>query len=605
MDEILDFEERLHAGRGVTLNGYFAALPDRLKTVETYIELAKINLYYSEWRRDDVAAAIRGLAHYAPDPTASQRRLLEGVYADQVAARRAPSIEAFAEWQDLVGPLDLRASDDCLPLGHIVDNRFQITRRLGSGRFGIVYLATDLASGAAVAAKSIRRGEDSEEDPLSRHLLHTEAAIALRLDHPRIPRAIAWLEKPEYPPMLVMQFVAGRSLRDRLRSSRMEWTEATCVIAQIARAAEHIHAIALVTHRDLTPDNIILDDHERAFLCDFGLAVSLADQFSREGEIAGKPNYQSPDVLLALGHEVDPRADVWALGSILYECLSGKPLGDGQLREEHLVNAVLASSLTLEFPESTPVSLKEICRRCLQPNPLFRFNSCRELADQLESVMGKASIPEHEIPVPVPLKNRSRDLIAFRAGLKLADVKRYIDLFDQLCPNGKPSLEERNQLGYALAALFGIAEAALDLSRYAAAADMPSCPSTDNARKFFYTASKLTQPQLEDVGRLVRAFDGWTGQAMDDLLRLFAPETVTVQACFELGFLAGLAKSPLAPEIMMERVAPLADIPPAIWQPYSEVIASRAGGKVMEAGYIRFVKSTERHLEYGEHRSVS
>lgn len=597
MIDTTDFELSCQAHE-TTADDYFRQLPNVDRTPENYIKLTLVELYYRGWPESRIDQTLARLIELSPSQHREfQRSLVTSIYQDQIAAKHPISLDSFDRWASVIGPLDLRVEDDSFGLGETIDGRFRIIRRLSAGAWGTVYLAQDLSSNELVAVKSIKRFKSSARKETALHRLSLEAKIADSIDHPRIPRLVAWIPEGESPAALVMQYVPGETLRHRLRKGVLDPKQAAMVIAQVADAADHAHARAHVTHRDLKPENIILDDNGDAYLCDFGLAVTLDDQFLEERLIVGTANYQSSDVILALNNEVDPRADVWALGAILFECLTGKPPGDGGSKEDQLVEAILAAKFTGELPDTVPEALQAICRKCLEPNPLHRFNSCRDLVTAIEDFLGEPVVSQ--VRSQTTPRDRSADLLAFRMGLKLADIQRNIELFDSLCPTGTPRKEEKAPTAYALMSLFAMSEATQDLEKIAPAGVLAKSPSAEEARILFYAASRITDTQLKKVSSAVESYRSWCETTMDQLLKSLSDQVIPVRACFELGFVAGLTRSPKSRSIELERIAPLAELPDSLWNALADAVEKNADPTQLEPTYLEFVKRVERYLQYG------
>jgi serine/threonine protein kinase len=592
-----DFELSCLATK-MTADDFFSQLPEADRTPENYIELVRVELYYRGWPESDIDQTLARLVELSPSQHREfQRSLVTSIYQDQIAAKHPISLDVIEQWASKIGPLDLRVEEDSFGLGETIDGRFRIIRRLSAGAWGTVYLAQDLSSNELVAVKSIKRFKNLARKKTALNRLALEAKIAESIDHLRIPRLVAWIPEGKSPPALVMQYVPGETLRHRLRKGVLDPEQAAVVIAQVANAADHAHARAQVTHRDLKPENIILHDNGDAYLCDFGLAVTLDGQFLEERLIVGTANYQSSDVILALNNEVDPRADVWALGAILFECLAGKPPGEGGSKEDQLVEAILAAKFSGELPDSVPEPIQAICRKCLEPNPLHRFNSCRDLVTAIEDFLGEPVISQERLQT-TPW-DRSADLLAFRMGLKLADIQRNIEIFDSLCPTGTPRKEDKASTGYALMGIFAMSEATQDLEKIAPPGVLSKGPPAEEARKLFYAASRITAAQLDQAGFAVASYRSWCETTMDQLLKYLSDQVIPVRACFELGFVAGLTRSPKSRSIELQRIAPLAQLPDRLWKPLAEAVQNKCEPAQLEPTFLEFEKRVERYLQYG------
>ena len=218
---------------------------------------------------------------------------------------------------------------DALYAGVALDGRFVLKRWLGAGGMGVVWAASD-ANGNDVALKVLRIA-----DPEHRQRLLREARIARALVHASVVRVREVLETRQLSgPVLVMDLVRGEPLEERLsRAPRLTLRETAALLEPVVRGVTVAHAQGIV-HRDLKPRNILVDwsasPDPRAYVLDFGVAKILfagdgeSARITRSGTVIGTPQYMAPEQLFG-EKELDHRADVWSLGTILYRCLAGVP----------------------------------------------------------------------------------------------------------------------------------------------------------------------------------------------------------------------------------------------------------------------------------------
>ena len=221
--------------------------------------------------------------------------------------------------------------------------QYRIVRLLGRGGMGAVYLARDLTLDREVAIKVVKTETDSREvyDRFRR-----EAKTAARLSHPNVVPLHAFGEV-ESMPYFVMGYVRGESLETRLRrEGKLSEDEARRVLAEIADALDHAHRQGVV-HRDVKPDNVLLEDESgRALLTDFGVAkaVGPGDSQTRVGSVVGTPHYMSPEQAAGRA-DVDGRSDIYSLGVMAYATLAGRLPFEGKSHEE-----ILAKHMTQDPP---------------------------------------------------------------------------------------------------------------------------------------------------------------------------------------------------------------------------------------------------------------
>ncbi len=257
---------------------------------------------------------------------------------------------------------------------------YEILRSLGQGGMGTVYLARQIGFNRLVALKMIRAADQAS--PRDRLRFQTEAESIARLSHAHIVQVF---EVGEFAgqPFYSMEHCGGGSLRERLREHPLTPTEAASLVSRLAGAMEAAHRAGVI-HRDLKPANVLLTADGTPRIADFGLAKKLDDQGQTvPGAILGTPSYMAPEQ--ARGDtDLGPAVDVYALGAILYECLTGRPPFKAATLWE-TVGQVLNSEVVSprQLNSKVPLDLETICLKCLQKDRLRRYASASALADDL------------------------------------------------------------------------------------------------------------------------------------------------------------------------------------------------------------------------------
>ena len=206
-------------------------------------------------------------------------------------------------------------------IGTIINDRYRLEERVGSGGMSSVYRAFDPTLERWVAIKLMHRDISSDPDQLER--FRREARAVARLNHPHVVTVIDAGED-DGAPYIVFEYVEGETLKDRIkRQGRLPVSEAVAYAIEIGRALECAHEHRLV-HRDVKPQNVLIDPDGRAKVTDFGIARSLeAHGLTAPGRVLGTTDYVSPEQ--ALGHDVTQQSDIYSLGVVLYEMLTGEP----------------------------------------------------------------------------------------------------------------------------------------------------------------------------------------------------------------------------------------------------------------------------------------
>jgi eukaryotic-like serine/threonine-protein kinase len=293
--------------------------------------------------------------------------------------------------------------------------RYQILEKIGAGGMGLVYRARDTHLGRIVALKILPSGLTADRDLRARFVREAQAASAL--NHPNII-TIYDIGDSAGIEFIAMEYVQGQTLRDIMAEKKLAVSEALDYSVQTARALHTAHSAGIV-HRDIKPANIIAtavpSGHRQIKLLDFGLAKLMeqsrqgnaADAATMKGTVLGTAAYMSPEQ--AEGRDVDARSDIFSLGSVLYEMLSGqRPFhGNSNL-------AVLTAVLKEEPAPLTgiPPELQTILARCLHKDPSLRFQSARDLELALEGCRNRPGGPLSHAAKSIavlPLANVSGD----------------------------------------------------------------------------------------------------------------------------------------------------------------------------------------------------
>ena len=263
-------------------------------------------------------------------------------------------------------------------------------------------LAKDAELNRLVAIKVSRQGLFTGEHDVSRFL--EEARMAAQLKHPNIVSIHDVGRDGELGCFIVMDFIDGGPLDVEDAAGRMSYCEVAALIAQIADAVHYAHTKGLV-HRDLKPSNILLDGHGVPYVADFGLAVHESVQQDYEGEISGTPPYMSPEQVRGLTHRMDGRTDIWTLGVLLYELLTGRRPFAGRTRAKVFDEVLNRDPKPLrQINDAIPVDLECICLKALQKHPADRYSTALDLAESLRHAI--ANSPEGQLvtpPVPPPV----------------------------------------------------------------------------------------------------------------------------------------------------------------------------------------------------------
>ncbi len=266
--------------------------------------------------------------------------------------------------------------------------RYRVVDRLGAGGMGVVFRAQDEKLERVVAIKMLAPGVLSDE--ARRHFRHEALALA-RLNHSRIA-AVYDAGEQEGSDYIVMELVSGESLAHKLRSGPMPLKDATALVIQIAEALEEAHEQGII-HRDLKPANVMVTTKGNAKVLDFGIAKLLAPvdathSLDATNGLVGTPRYMAPEQ--AQGAKVDARTDLWSLGVLYYEALTGKVPFEGSG-----IFALLRSITEDPYPTlrkinpELPGEASAIINRCLQKDPTLRYQSGAAFIDDAQALLNR------------------------------------------------------------------------------------------------------------------------------------------------------------------------------------------------------------------------
>jgi len=272
--------------------------------------------------------------------------------------------------------------------GEVLPNfgaRYQLRHKVGAGAFGTVYLAQDLHIGRSVAIK-VANGTNLEQ---SKRVFSHEVHAAAQLDHPNIIPVYDVGATDQGKPYVIAKYISGGSLADRIRSSSFGIVQAVAIVAVVAHAIRHAHSMGII-HRDIKPANILLDESGKPYITDFGMALDERE-YGRGGNCSsGSVAYMSPEQASGDAHLADRRTDVFSVGAVLYELLTGvRPFGNSPI-DELLKRIVSEPAVSLRaLNPGIPESLEAICLKCLKKDPSDRFASMDELAQDLATVIAE------------------------------------------------------------------------------------------------------------------------------------------------------------------------------------------------------------------------
>jgi serine/threonine-protein kinase len=361
--------------------------------------LAELLAGLTEQARDGQQPDIDAVVREHPELAVELREL----WAVAALADDFASANGAAPGADVVSATQLRATPHesvQVPAALELFGDYRLLDKIGEGGMGVVYRARQISLGRIVAVKMIQRGALASSSDVAR--FRAEAAAAAHLEHPHIV-PVYEVGQHDGQPYFSMKYVGGTTLAKKLADGPLPPRATAALLLPVCRAIAHAHQQGII-HRDLKPSNILIDADGQPLVGDFGLAkridvdraaegAAVAEALTRTGAILGTPSYMSPEQAAGSRGKVGPASDIYSLGAILYQCLTGRP----PFQAASPVDVVL---MVLEQDPVLPgilnpkadADLEMIALKCLQKPSELRYASAGDLADDLAAYLANEPI---------------------------------------------------------------------------------------------------------------------------------------------------------------------------------------------------------------------
>ncbi|MCH7774406.1 MAG: protein kinase, partial [Bacteroidetes bacterium] len=325
-----------------------------------------------------------------------------------LGTQKLKNIESPVEIYCIEFPWESKQIKKTKPAPGSTISHYKILAKLGEGEMGIVYKAEDIKLERTVAIKFLPHNISANSEERERFKIEAKAAAAL--NHPNIATIYA-IEEFDKEMFIVMEFIDGKELKEEIKAGPIQSKEAINIATQIAEGLIAAHKKEII-HRDIKSSNIMITKDGKVKIMDFGLAkIKGGTELTKIGSTVGTAAYMSPEQ--TKGEEVDHRTDIWSLGVVLYQMLSGSLPFQGDY-EQAIIYSILNEEPTVL--KSLPKELENILNKVLQKNPQDRYQNISEILDDLKRML--------EVPQRTPSSTRSKSELKFRKIVSSSKIKK-------------------------------------------------------------------------------------------------------------------------------------------------------------------------------------
>ena len=395
------FEDEVRNGNSPSIESYVAQVPEASRNA-LLVLLLETEIYHRTKRNEQLDWDAYKARFQNLIPQIDKFRKVAEYDPAKIESQQTPG-RNFSDGQST----DIFVANTVL--GKLLVDRYRLDRILGSGSFGTVYLAHDMDLNRQVAIK-LQKKKDQSNTSNDQYL--DEARFVAGLKHPHIVTVYSVDRTNSGEIFIISEYIEGSTLKDRIDSGDLDHRQMAQIVANVADALHHAHQRGLI-HRDIKPANILMEaDTEKPYVADFGLATREFE-YLQKGDGAGSPSYKSPEQVRREGHRLDGRSDLFSLGIVMYEMLTGnRPFrGDSISEVENRIRYADPDPPSKHKPE-VPPELERICLKLLRKETSERYANGLEVASDLKDWLSPKLQPPTQV-VQEPTKITPRGLRSF------------------------------------------------------------------------------------------------------------------------------------------------------------------------------------------------
>jgi serine/threonine protein kinase len=598
-DLALEYDNLLADGQEPDIRAFLARAPSPEEKTELLVELLASEAGYLPWDPPAFKARLGEFGDSSHPNLIPQ--VLRLVYEDRVIGRKGTSWSSFRCFS-----LDAKTLKLCFPgeghyLGENLHGRYLLEERIGAGTFGVVFRASDLEKGHTVAVKTPHY---PRVPALGLSMLCKEVEVAAKLNHPAIVPVTTSYTDDASTACLVMKYLDGGSLLPRMKSGVVEATQAVRFLLPVIEALAHAHK-QRIFHRDVKPENILFDREGNSNISDFGFALSMDEQWNKEGEVAGTFAYMAPELLLGSTHEIDGRSDIWSVGMILFEMLTGSRFARESSLEDALASSLIhgASDRSLSFPENVPPGLRLVCERCLRRDPNERYQKAEDLAAAIAEATGEAQVKGEKAGPSLKEAKVAAWQMGTKLGLSFFHKRKFdtaIRSVEPQLPPGKAKLPPK----LLTPVVEGAANQVASMNHYeecvnaALGLGIKLSPLPEEQRRcstLIYQAPKLTSDHIRELPRIEKAYLEILASAASLIRTSSAASASEALPLFEMALVAiGPLDESSGPRF--KHHAEKAGVPEAVWSSFLEPLLRNADEGTLRPAFNQLDKELQRYL---------